>query len=331
MKAYIAHSVVLKDKDIAEAKALLPKCEFVFIKTDKTIQPAWNPYFQQMWGDFKWILSLMPAVKYNKGDIRCYITSDTDLRAKSITAHLGMYDMTDMDGVLDFYFGMPKALDPRAKLNGFKSNFAWGVIHEALHGKEQNAGFKDAVHAMEEQGRLKEMLTKHLERDELETKVGLLQHILELTKILFSLKKKPRVVTDLLPLVKRQSDKIVAAMSLLGLPVRVVEGYRSPERQTELYNQGRTIKGNIVTNAKAGESWHGYGMAVDIIFRKQGYNATEAQWKILADVAVANGFEWGGSDKWKRAGFVDKPHFQMTLGYSLKDFQNGKIDYTKFN
>jgi len=188
MKAYIAHSVALKDNDIAEAKALLPKCEFVFIKTDKTIQPAWNPYFRQMWGDFKWLRSLMPAVKYNKGDIRCYITSDVDLRAKSITSHLGMYDMTDMDGVLDFYFGLPKALDPRARLNGFNSNLSWAIVHEALHGLEQNAGFADAVHVMEEQGRLKEMLTKHLERNELVFKVGLLQTIVNLLKKLNFLK-----------------------------------------------------------------------------------------------------------------------------------------------
>jgi len=327
MKAYIAHRVVLKDTDIAEAKALLPKCEFVFIKTDKTIQPAWNPYFIQMWGDFKWLRSLMPVVKYNKGDIRCYITSDVDLRAKSITTHLGLYDMTDMDGVLDFYFGMPKALDPRAKLNGFKNNFTYLFIHELLHGKEQNAGFKDAVHAMDEQGRLKEMLTKHLERDELEKQVGLLQRILELTKILFSLKKKPKVVTDLLPLVKRQSDMVIAAMGFLGLPVRVVEGYRSPERQTELYNQGRTTKGNIVTNAKAGESLHNFGVAVDFVFRKQGYNATKSEWKLLGDIGKAHGFDWGGDFK----NFIDKPHHEMKLGYSLKDFQNGKIDYTKFN
>lgn len=158
MKAYIAHSVVLKNNDIAEAKALLPEYEFIFIKTDKTIQPAWNPYFKQMWGDFKWLRSLMPDVKYNKGDIRCYLTSDVDLRAKNITTHLGMYDMTDMDGVLDFYFGLPKALDPRAKLNGFKSNFAWLLIHEALHGKEQNLGREyDRTHDWEAQGRLKEL------------------------------------------------------------------------------------------------------------------------------------------------------------------------------
>jgi peptidoglycan L-alanyl-D-glutamate endopeptidase CwlK len=201
------------------------------------------------------------------------------------------------------------------------------MVHESLHGYEQNAGFKDAVHTMDEQGRLKEMLAKHLERNELEKKVGLLQYILELTKIVISLKKKPRVVTDLLPLVKRQSDKVIAAMSLLGLPVRVVEGYRSPERQTELYNQGRTTKGNIVTNAKAGESLHNFGCAVDLVFRKQGYNATNKQWKLLGDIGKVNGFEWGGDFK----NFIDRPHLEMKLGYSLKDFQSGKIDYTKFN
>lgn len=36
--------------------------------------------------------------------------------------------------------------------------------------------------------------------------------------------------------------------------------------------------------------------------------------------------DWGGD--W--TSLVDKPHFQLTLGYSLKDFQQGKVDYSKF-
>jgi len=140
-------------------------------------------------------------------------------------------------------------------------------------------------------------------------------------------KEKVSKPTDLLPLVKRKADDIIAAMAKLGHQIRIVEGYRSMERQTELYNQGRTTKGNIVTNAKAGESWHNYGTAVDFVFRKEGYNATNKQWQILGDVGKAHGFEWGGD--W--TGFVDRPHFEMRLGYILKDFQDGKVDYKKFN
>jgi peptidoglycan L-alanyl-D-glutamate endopeptidase CwlK len=50
-------------------------------------------------------------------------------------------------------------------------------------------------------------------------------------------------------------------------------------------------------------------------------------WVMLGNLGKRHGFAWGGD--WK--GFPDRPHFEMTLGYSLKDFQNKKIDYNKFS
>lgn len=119
---------------------------------------------------------------------------------------------------------------------------------------------------------------------------------------------------------------IIAEMERLGHAVRIVEGFRTLEKQTQLYNQGRTTPGSIVTNAKAGESFHNYGVAVDFVFRKEGYNATQKQWEMLGRVGKAQGFEWGGD--WKQ--FVDRPHFELRLGYSLSDFQNNRIDWSRF-
>jgi peptidoglycan L-alanyl-D-glutamate endopeptidase CwlK len=119
-------------------------------------------------------------------------------------------------------------------------------------------------------------------------------------------------------------------MELLGLPMRITEGYRSIERQNELYAQGRTTKGNIVTKAKGGESLHQYGVAADYVFRKQGYDATNDQWLAFASIAERHGFEWGGGKDWQNAGFVDKPHIQMMKGYKLSDFINKKVDYNKY-
>jgi peptidoglycan L-alanyl-D-glutamate endopeptidase CwlK len=115
-------------------------------------------------------------------------------------------------------------------------------------------------------------------------------------------------------------------MARLGHPVRPVEGYRSFAEQERLYAQGRTTPGQIVTNARGGESLHQYGCAVDFVFREEGYNATDKLWKTFGRVGMEHGFEWGGN--WSY--FVDKPHLQMTLGYSLSDFQKGKVDYNKF-
>lgn len=146
----------------------------------------------------------------------------------------------------------------------------------------------------------------------------LLDRIKELTARLW----KP----DLQPLVKRKADEVVKEMELLGFPIRITQGFRSIEEQDKLYAQGRTTPGQIVTNAKGGESFHNYGVAVDVVFRKEGYNAPETLWQTFGTVGKKHGFEWGGD--WKT--FKDRPHLQMTLGYSLKDFQEGRVDYSKF-
>ena len=47
--------------------------------------------------------------------------------------------------------------------------------------------------------------------------------------------------------------------------LRITHTYRSIQEQNELYAIGRTIKGNKVTNAKGGQSYHNYGLAFDIV------------------------------------------------------------------
>lgn len=135
---------------------------------------------------------------------------------------------------------------------------------------------------------------------------------------------KKKQITDLLPTVRKRAELLVLIMKLLGQPVRITEGFRSIERQNELYAQGRTKPGNIVTNAKGGESLHQYGVACDFVFVKEGYNGN---WELLGKIGERLGFSWGG--RW--TSFKDKPHFEYTLGYSYKDFQNGKVDLSKFN
>ena len=46
--------------------------------------------------------------------------------------------------------------------------------------------------------------------------------------------------------------------------VLVVSGYRSIDEQNRLYAIGRTQPGRIRTHARGGESWHNYGLAIDI-------------------------------------------------------------------
>lgn len=136
--------------------------------------------------------------------------------------------------------------------------------------------------------------------------------------------------TKLLPRIKRQMDAFLVVTKSLGFNLRVTSDYRSFEEQDELYAQGRTKPGNIVTNAKGGESLHNYGVAFDVVDRKKGYNLSNGEWQLLAKIWVYltdNKGVWGGS--W--INFKDRPHFQNTLDYSIKDFQKGLVDYSKFN
>jgi hypothetical protein len=99
-----------------------------------------------------------------------------------------------------------------------------------------------------------------------------------------------------------------------GKTFRVSDGYRTFEEQDALYAQGRFGNGgNIVTDARGGESYHNYGLAIDIaeiVDGQLGKRVTES----IAKIGKSLGFEWGGS--WDKP---DYPHFQMTFGKSTKD------------
>jgi len=311
MKLNILTNITINPEWTEELKKYVD-WDISIVETTEKIPPKFNPYFKQMWADFDWLRS-----KITTGDIKCFCTTKEALRLIGVTTHIGMYDKADSDTKHDFYIGIPSRLSERAKANGFKSNFTWLVIHEYLHGEEKQSGTPDRVHDMQKQGRLKELLKEHQDR---RSKLFTIKNLLE--KLLGLLPKKK----GLLPLVERKAKELVQSMNNIGLPIRITEGYRSPERQAELYAQGRTKPGAIVTNAKAGESYHNYGLAFDVVFIKQGYSATKEQWDTLGSIGERLGLEWGG--RW--TSFSDKPHFQLTKGYNISDLKSGNVDYSKF-
>lgn len=112
--------------------------------------------------------------------------------------------------------------------------------------------------------------------------------------------------------------------------------FRTFKEQTELFAIGRTTgkKGAIVTNAKAGQSMHNYGLAVDIVLLidKDGDGKLEtaswdihkdwdgdmiADWKEVVQVFKKYGWEYGGD--WR---FKDFPHFEKTFGKSWKELKS---------
>jgi hypothetical protein len=64
--------------------------------------------------------------------------------------------------------------------------------------------------------------------------------------------------TDLHDVVKEQSNQLIAFAEDKAITVVITDGFRSVEEQTNLYEQGRTVEGNIVTNVQGGASYHNY-------------------------------------------------------------------------
>lgn len=189
----------------------------------------------------------------------------------------------------------------RTKRHGFARTTS-SLIHEILHAISDKLGKEDKLH------------------DYLEKYNGFDEYLKYLQPDIEDMPDK------LLPLIERKRDALFLVAKLIGLDLRMTSGFRSIQEQDELYAQGRTKPGKIVTNAKGGESLHNYGVAFDVVDKKLGYEIGEAKWKGLGVLWNWLGGEWGGD--WTQ--FVDKPHFEMKLGYNLKDFQKGKVDYNKY-
>ena len=110
-------------------------------------------------------------------------------------------------------------------------------------------------------------------------------------------------------MVRSLLEKGQVAIASTGWTFFITDGFRSFAEQTELYAQGRTkgIKGAILTNAKAGESAHNYGLAVDMAFQKNGVLSYDVSlYAKVYPIARTLGFVLGAD--WTP--FVDKPHFE---------------------
>lgn len=131
-----------------------------------------------------------------------------------------------------------------------------------------------------------------------------------------------RQLNDLLPKVEQAARKSLVECQQAGIDILVTCTYRSGEEQDQLYAQGRTAPGRKVTNAKAGQSFHQWRVALDIVILiggKPEWSGSHPNWSKAAKIFISNGFEWAGN--WKR--FRELPHFQMTGGHPLSYFQSG--------
>ncbi len=96
----------------------------------------------------------------------------------------------------------------------------------------------------------------------------------------------------------------------------MTQGLRTFAEQVRALRAGSDEKGKIVTNARGGQSWHNYGLAVDVCFITGGIPDWNALlYKRIGVWARIAGLEWGG--KWKS--IVDLPHVQKIDGMATKE------------
>lgn len=99
------------------------------------------------------------------------------------------------------------------------------------------------------------------------------------------------------PVVREKVAAVVGALNAEGIPFRVFEAFRYPQRQADLFAQGRTKPGAIVTKAPPWRSYHQYGLAVDLVLFVDGKwswdtaGAKRAWWKRMQDLGAAQGLE----------------------------------------
>jgi len=89
---------------------------------------------------------------------------------------------------------------------------------------------------------------------------------------------------------------LIQALANEGYTIEVVQGLRSFAEQDELFKQGRSKPGQIVTRAKGGQSNHNYGLAVDLcpfVNGKPQWNDNQGFFRIGIEAARL-GLEWGG-------------------------------------
>jgi peptidoglycan L-alanyl-D-glutamate endopeptidase CwlK len=82
--------------------------------------------------------------------------------------------------------------------------------------------------------------------------------------------KRDEDLDHLHPIFRGKVRGLVDRFSAEGIPFRPFEGFRSPQRQQYLYEQGRTRPGNRVTNARPWTSYHQYGLATDFVLYENG-------------------------------------------------------------
>ncbi|MDD2465646.1 MAG: M15 family metallopeptidase [Desulfobulbus sp.] len=110
------------------------------------------------------------------------------------------------------------------------------------------------------------------------------------------------------PRVRQAVVQVQTSLNGEGIPFKVFEAFRFPQRQADLYAQGRSKPGRIVTYAKPWSSYHQYGMAVDFVL----YENKSWSW----DDSTAAKKQW-----WRRLHELGRQYGLMPLDFEVPHLQ----------
>jgi peptidoglycan L-alanyl-D-glutamate endopeptidase CwlK len=130
--------------------------------------------------------------------------------------------------------------------------------------------------------------------------------------------RSEQVLAGVAPRLQFKARQLESELQAMGIPIQFRDGYRSDAEQNAIPSSN--------TNAKAGQSYHNFGLAVDCyVGLRDGLGkkflvpytpdlwgvTTEAQADYLrmGEAGEKLGLRWGG--RWPKP---DRPHFQLTVG-----------------
>ena len=129
------------------------------------------------------------------------------------------------------------------------------------------------------------------------------------------------------PALRDEAGKIYAdicAAMPAGVVCRFTHTLRTKAEQDALYELGRSKKGKIVTNAKGGQSFHNYGLAIDFVLLVNGQVSWAVDKNWMAVIAIFESYGWESGHRWK---FKDSPHVQKTFGKTIAQLAATKQQY----
>lgn len=120
-----------------------------------------------------------------------------------------------------------------------------------------------------------------------------------------------RSLDTLRPEIRPIVDEFLTDLTMAGIDYIVTCTSRTSAEQEALYAQGRTAPGPKVTNAKAGQSAHNYGFAIDlvpVVNGKPDWHAADPVWEQMGKLGQARGLQWFGAPD---SPYIESPHFQL--------------------